>query len=222
MPQPRSTPATPPVMVRTMDSTRNWIMMSAFRAPRALRNPISRVRSVTDTSIMFMMPIPPTSSEMAATAPRSMLIVLVALPMASWISVISWNPILSRAVSSRWLRLTMRSLISSFAVSMRSADCTSTSMCPTYFLPISRYIAVVTGIRTTSSSSRHLLPPLGGRTPITLNGMRLIFSVFPTGLAPSKSSRTTVLPRTATFSRERISRAMKNRPVSGSALRMSA
>ena len=35
-------------------------------APSALRSPISRIRSVTDTSMMFMTPIPPTSSEMAA------------------------------------------------------------------------------------------------------------------------------------------------------------
>ena len=38
------------------------------RAPIALRMPISRVRSVTVTSMMFMTPIPPTSSEIAATA----------------------------------------------------------------------------------------------------------------------------------------------------------
>ena len=46
-------------------------MMSGFPAPIALRMPISRVRSVTVTSMMFMTPMPPTSSEMAATAPRS-------------------------------------------------------------------------------------------------------------------------------------------------------
>ena len=34
-------------------------------------SPISRVRSVTDTSMMFMIPMPPTRSEMAATIPRS-------------------------------------------------------------------------------------------------------------------------------------------------------
>ena len=37
-------------------------------APSALAIPISRVRSVTDTSMMFMMPTPPTSSEMLTTA----------------------------------------------------------------------------------------------------------------------------------------------------------
>ena len=32
----------------------------------AIRSPISRVRSVTDTSMMFMMPMPPTTSETPA------------------------------------------------------------------------------------------------------------------------------------------------------------
>ena len=35
-------------------------------APKDFRMPISRVRSVTDTSIMFITPIPPTRSEMPA------------------------------------------------------------------------------------------------------------------------------------------------------------
>ncbi len=52
-------------------------MMSPCRAPMALRMPISRVRSVTVTSMMFMTPMPPTSSEMAATAPSSTVKVLV-------------------------------------------------------------------------------------------------------------------------------------------------
>ena len=41
--------------------------MSRRRAPSALRTPISRVRSVTETSMMFMITMPPTSSEIAAT-----------------------------------------------------------------------------------------------------------------------------------------------------------
>ena len=36
-------------------------MMLTRVAPSALRTPISRVRSVTDTSMMFMIPMPPTS-----------------------------------------------------------------------------------------------------------------------------------------------------------------
>ena len=42
-------------------------MMSDCRAPSALRMPISRVRSVTLTSMMFMMTMPPTTSEMQVT-----------------------------------------------------------------------------------------------------------------------------------------------------------
>ncbi len=51
--------------------------MSQVFAPIAMRMPISRVRSVTDTSMMFMIPIPPTSSETDAMAPSSMVITLV-------------------------------------------------------------------------------------------------------------------------------------------------
>ena len=46
-------------------------MMSRRRAPSALRMPISRVRSVTETSMMFMIPMPPTSRLMPPIAPRS-------------------------------------------------------------------------------------------------------------------------------------------------------
>ena len=47
-------------------SMTNCIRMFMRVAPRALRTPISRVRSVTDTSMMFMMPMPPTSRETPA------------------------------------------------------------------------------------------------------------------------------------------------------------
>ena len=40
--------------------------MSPRRAPTAMRIPISLVRSDTDTSMMFITPIPPTTSEMIA------------------------------------------------------------------------------------------------------------------------------------------------------------
>ena len=52
-------------------STRNCTLMSRLLAPMALRRPISRVRSVTVVSIMFMIPMPPTISEIPAMAARS-------------------------------------------------------------------------------------------------------------------------------------------------------
>ena len=47
--------------------------MCPFFAPSARRMPISRVRSVTVASITFMMPMPPTSNEMPAMLPSTML-----------------------------------------------------------------------------------------------------------------------------------------------------
>ncbi len=58
-------------MVSSTASIRNCERMLPFCAPIALRIPISRVRSVTVTSMMFMTPMPPTSNEIAATAPSS-------------------------------------------------------------------------------------------------------------------------------------------------------
>src|SRR5437660_1173508 len=61
-PEPSTTPIRPPKRHNTSASTRNWNMMLNRVAPNALRTPISRVRSVTDTSMMFMIPMPPTST----------------------------------------------------------------------------------------------------------------------------------------------------------------
>ena len=49
--------------------------MSRVRAPTAMRRPISRVRSVTETSMMFMIPMPPTSRLTEATLMSSMVMV---------------------------------------------------------------------------------------------------------------------------------------------------
>ena len=64
-------PASPPNIDSMTASSRNWPTMSPRPAPMALRMPISRVRSVTVTSMMFITPIPPTSNEIAAIAPSS-------------------------------------------------------------------------------------------------------------------------------------------------------
>ena len=62
----------PPTKQIMMLSTTNCSRMSPFVAPRALRVPISRVRSVTETSMMFITPMPPTSSEIAAMTEMAM------------------------------------------------------------------------------------------------------------------------------------------------------
>ncbi len=58
-PYPSALPTTPPSVASTSASSRNCSRMSISRAPMAIRMPISRVRSVTLTSMMFMTPMPP-------------------------------------------------------------------------------------------------------------------------------------------------------------------
>ena len=65
---PMIIPAIPPVTLKITDSARNCSRTCVLRAPIAIRRPISLVRSVTDTSKMFMMPMPPTISDIDATA----------------------------------------------------------------------------------------------------------------------------------------------------------
>ena len=58
----------PPIRQRMTLSVINCIRMAAAGAPSALRVPISRVRSVTETIMIFITPMPPTSSDSAAMA----------------------------------------------------------------------------------------------------------------------------------------------------------
>ena len=53
---------TPPTALKVTASIKNCARMLPRFAPMALRTPISRVRSVTLTSMMFITPIPPTIS----------------------------------------------------------------------------------------------------------------------------------------------------------------
>ena len=66
---PINTPISPPIIDNKKDSIKNWMRISDAFAPIAIRIPISFVRSVTDTSIMFIIPIPPTSSDTDALTP---------------------------------------------------------------------------------------------------------------------------------------------------------
>ena len=63
---PLITPITPPRLVSTADSVKNCSRIRFFLAPMAFFRPISLVRSVTDTSMIFITPMPPTSREILA------------------------------------------------------------------------------------------------------------------------------------------------------------
>src|SRR5260221_7032871 len=84
--QPRKMPMAPPNNPTAAASMRNWERISKRRAPTALRRPISRVRSVTETSMIFMIPMPPTTRETAAMMVKNQLIVFVMLFKVAWAS----------------------------------------------------------------------------------------------------------------------------------------
>src|SRR6266566_5282041 len=104
---PMPTPMLAPTVASVVASTRNCRRMSLRRAPSDLRIPISRVRSATAMSMMFMMTMPPTTSEIPGrkgSAMRRMPLIL--LQKSSTSSAVS------RAKSSpwrgrRWRRLRM-------------------------------------------------------------------------------------------------------------------
>ena len=62
MPAAAKSPSRPPSAQSSEDSMRNWRSTCLRRAPSAFRSPISNVRSVTETSMMFITTMPPTTS----------------------------------------------------------------------------------------------------------------------------------------------------------------
>ena len=72
--------------------------VDAACAPMAMRMPISRVRSVTLTSMMFMIPMPPTSSDTAATMARRSVTVRL---LSSWALAISARFRIEKSSSAR-------------------------------------------------------------------------------------------------------------------------
>ena len=85
--KPTTTPNNPPISDRTKASVKNCNLISQAFAPIAILIPISRVRSVTDTNIIFIIPIPPTKSDIEAIAPSKIVIILVELSIISIICV---------------------------------------------------------------------------------------------------------------------------------------
>ena len=65
-PIPVITPIIPPILVSTEASVRNCPRIVFLRAPIAFFRPISLVRYVTETNMIFMTPIPPTRREILA------------------------------------------------------------------------------------------------------------------------------------------------------------
>src|SRR5260370_26417427 len=78
-PKAIATPMAPPVQHKITDSTRNWLITSRWRAPTAFLTPISRVRSTTDTNMIFIITMPPTTKELPTTKTATIKMILVTL-----------------------------------------------------------------------------------------------------------------------------------------------
>ncbi|MBL7154598.1 MAG: hypothetical protein ISS79_12860 [Phycisphaerae bacterium] len=101
----------------------------------ARRMPISLVRSVTDTSIMFIMPIPPTSRLTAATALSKAVktrVVPVSMLAISFISI-TWKS--SSSFEDMCRRSRIRASISSWTFSVDASSPTETWMRLMSFFP---------------------------------------------------------------------------------------
>src|SRR5437870_13245526 len=114
---PKITPKAPPTSDMVADSIRNCNSTSERRAPIALRIPTSRVRSVTETSMIFMMTMPPTTSEIAAIPIMATKNVPLRLDqMPSRLALVSMSK-LSPASGGSWRRARSTARASSMAAS---------------------------------------------------------------------------------------------------------
>ena len=118
-------PIRQPTSVSVAASTRNWNMISRRVAPRALRTPISRVRSVTEIIMMATTPTPPTMSPTLDSAIMTMKNAPVTLlKVSSSLSCVTIAKLFS------WLGLRPRLI--------RSAAVTSSIACGTLAVSVGR------------------------------------------------------------------------------------
>ena len=158
---PSAVPTSPPMIESVIASTRNWRRMSLLRAPIALRIPISRVRSRTETSMMFMIPIPPTTSEIDAMPARSAVRIAVTLPTVlrscAWFVIEKSS---ASAAASSW-RVRSSAVIAFVTSVIWSGDATLTSIVRTLSEPVKYFSTVAIGTRIWSSWLTKPTPPLG-------------------------------------------------------------
>ena len=106
-----------------------------MRAPTAIRRPISRVRSVTETSMMFMIPIPPTSRLTEATLMRRPVMVWASWPrIAAISSTVRTEKSSSSGFGMRW-RWRRRRVIWTAVSSTVSARVAETMICVSQVMP---------------------------------------------------------------------------------------
>ncbi len=204
-PTPTATPTAPPTRLSSSDSVRNCQRMSFGLAPTDWRMPISRVRSVTLTSMMFMIPMPPTISDTPATQESSERNAAVVdsrvLMMSSWVVMLKSGE--SRETSWRLLssRLICR-MVSSRSWSSATAMVMARTRSPRIRAkPKDENFWKTTVIGVYSRLSKSVPPtlPFGAITPMTVSLVVPAVTVCPIGSLSPNSSSASPAPSTATF-----------------------
>src|SRR5881396_1045364 len=121
-PIPATMPNAAPTVARAADSARNWRSTSRRRAPSDFRRPISRVRSATDISMMFMITMPPITSDTITTPGRTTTRMrLIPAQNRCTPSDVSSTKLLSW-LGRRWRRLRMTPSATSMASRISTSD----------------------------------------------------------------------------------------------------
>ena len=207
-------PMTPPMQPSTTASIKNCISTSRAVAPIAKRTPISRVRSVTDTNMIFMMPMPPTSRLTAATAPSNAVMICVVEATFSATSAVSRIEKLSSSPSDKDRRSRIRSRTSPLRCTRSLCGSMLMRIVLTRLLPIKRRAAVLNGMTTRSSWSPPIAAvPFSLRSPTMRQENELTRSISPiTGAPGPNNSFWMVVPITQTAAPDISSAGSKNLP----------
>ena len=205
-PIPNPIPIAAPSVLRVAASTRNCDMMSARLAPSAFRTPISRVRSATATSMMFMITIAPTTRLMAGRAvPNSTSRPFNCLMNPNAASCVTRPK--SSGSPARRPRSERRAPRAASIPSGRSACVGACTMSDERSRSgrMMRPIGDVYGAMALRSRENPNTDPCFSMTPITVNGTPAIRSCRPSGLSPGKKCSATSVPITMTRAPARTS-----------------
>ena len=198
----RAIPIRPPMRQMEADSSRNCSRMLRCLAPIALRMPISFVRSVTDTNMIFMTPMPPTNSEIPVTSrpiSRTTPTMLLNAPIRESSLLIEK----SSPSAGRSLRILRISPMTSNSRSRIDAIPGALTAMSTFSVcrPPNTFRNVLIGINTWRSKSGppKVLPPTSSMTPPIRNRWRPILMTLLIGLLAGNRPSATALPMITTF-----------------------
>ena len=187
-------------------------MMSRLSAPIDLRIPISRVLSETDTSIIFITPIPPTRSDMAAIPPRKIFSASVMLEIAESVSAeLTIEKLLSAGsvIPNFVLKYSVSAVLDSFIF---SASFIVIATCERNLVPNILLCAVVSGMKIASSILLNPFHHFSSITPMTVKNILPIRICCPSGSSLLKRFFTTAVPSTATLVPSLISSSVMKFP----------